>query len=56
MDVYKGNVSVAQYADTARVGKESGTNGNVLTQDKGIALRSGQTTVGSLTQGTYTDR
>lgn len=50
MEVFKGGASVAQYGDTARIGKTAANNGNVVTNSDGIDLRVGTTTVGSLKQ------
>lgn len=50
MEVFKGGVSVAKYGNTARIGKETAGNGNVVTSNTGMDFNVGTTTVGSLKQ------
>lgn len=48
MKIYKGGVSVAEYSDTARIGKETGTNTNLVATSSGINFRSGTTPFGQI--------
>lgn len=52
MEIFKGGTtsaySVAKYGDTARIGKETGTNTNLVATSSGINFRSGTTQFGQI--------